>query len=127
MAAAFGELAPRLAWSRRKGSEKAGQAFHDGHANAIVIGPNGLEARDDIWLGVSLMAPGVQYPVHRHPPNELYVVLSEGDWFREGDDWFTPGLGGTVYNPAGIVHSMRAARTPLLAFWLLWSDDRVSL
>src|SRR5690625_2751932 len=52
---AFKRIAPELAWGRRKNSAEAGAAFHDGHANAIVIGPEGLEMRDDIWLGVSLI------------------------------------------------------------------------
>ena len=126
-ATALAELSPLLAWGRRAGSEKEPVTFHDGHANAIVIGPRGLEERTDCWLGISLMAPDVTYPVHRHPPEELYVVLSGGDWFREGDGWFTPGIGGTVYNPGGHVHSMRSGSQPLLAFWLLWGGRSISL
>ena len=26
-------------------------------------------------VGVSLMAPAVQYPDHRHPPEEVYLAL----------------------------------------------------
>lgn len=127
IAEAFGELAPQLTWARRSGSEREDVTFHDGHANAIVIGPKGLEAREDCWLGVSLMAPNVQYPVHRHPPEELYVVLSEGDWFRQDANWFTPGMGGIVYNPSGSIHSMKSTEAPLLAFWVLWGGRSLSL
>jgi len=126
-AEALFELTPRLAWARRAGSEREPATFHDGHANAILIGPRGLEERTDCWLGISLMAPEVNYPVHRHPPEELYVVLSEGDWFREGEGWFTPGIGGTVYNPGRHVHSMRSGSEPLLSFWLLWGGRSLSL
>jgi hypothetical protein len=28
-----------------------------------------------------------------------------------------PGIGGTVRNPPGVVHAMRAGETPLLAVW----------
>src|SRR5690625_150649 len=124
---AFKRIAPELAWGRRKNSAEAGAAFHDGHANAIVIGPEGLEMRDDIWLGVSLIEPGIQYPMHRHPPEELYIVMSDGEWYREGDGWFRPGPGGIVHKPGGHIHSMRAGDTPLLAFWLLWKEGGVSL
>lgn len=126
-AAALAELAPLLAWGRRAGSESEPVSFHNGHSNAIVIGPKGLEERTDCWLGITLMAPEVNYPVHRHPPEELYVVLSDGDWFQEGDGWFTPGIGGTVYNPGGSVHSMRSGPEPLLSFWLLWGGRSISL
>lgn len=121
MVAALGEIDPLLSWVRRKDSEKSGPSFHDGHANALIIGPNGLEERSDIWVGVSLMAPDVQYPVHTHPPEEIYVVLSSGEWTREDAPWFTPGIGGVVHNRPQQRHSMRAHKQPLLAFWLLWT------
>ena len=92
----------------------------DGHANALIVGPDGLEPREDARVGVSLMAPAVQYPDHRHPPEEVYVALSPGEW-RQGDGpWHAPGPGGLVYNPPGIVHAMRSGKTPLLAIWCLW-------
>ena len=68
----------------------------------------GLEQRSDVWFGASLVAPNVQYVDHRHPPEEVYVVMSEGEWYREGRGWHTPGVGGVVYNPPNVVHSMRA-------------------
>jgi Dimethlysulfonioproprionate lyase len=70
-------------------------------------------------IGVSLMAPGLQYPDHQHPPAEVYYSLSPGSW-RQGDrPWVTPGIGGLVYNPSNIVHSMRSSDGPLLAIWCL--------
>jgi hypothetical protein len=70
-------------------------------------------------IGVSLMAPNLQYPDHRHPPAEVYYSLSPGSW-RQGDGpWVTPGIGGLIYNPSNIVHSMRSSDVPLLAIWCL--------
>ena len=112
-------LEPELRWRRRPGSEAHGTAFHDGHANAEIVGPMGLEQRGDVWFGVSLVAPGVRYVEHRHPPEEIYIVMSEGEWYREGRGWHTPGLGGVVYNPPNVVHAMRAGPVALLALWLL--------
>ena len=116
---AFEALEPELRWRRRPGSEAHGMAFHDGHANAEIVGPMGLEQRGDVWFGVSLVAPGVRYVEHRHPPEEVYIVLSEGEWYREGRGWHTPGVGGVVYNPPDVVHAMRAGPVALLALWLL--------
>ena len=120
LAEAFEALTPELRWRRRPGSEAGGKAFHDGHANADIVGPMGLEQRSDVWFGASLVAPNVQYVDHRHPPEEVYVVMSEGEWYREGRGWHTPGVGGVVYNPPNVVHSMRAGPRALLALWLLW-------
>ena len=100
-------------------SEAHGRTFHDGHANADIVGPAGLERRSDVMLGASLVAPDVRYVDHRHPPEEVYIVMSEGEWYREGCGWHTPGIGGIVYNPPDAVHAMRAGNRALLAFWLL--------
>ena len=70
-------------------------------------------------VGLSLLAPGVRYPDHRHPPAELYYVLSEGEWRQEARPWHSPGIGGVVHNPPGVVHAMRSHAQPLLAVWLL--------
>ena len=120
---AFEALEPELRWRRRPGSEAHGTEFHDGHANADIIGPMGLERRSDVWFGATLVAPDVRYIDHRHPPEEVYIVLSEGEWYREGCGWHAPGVGGVVYNPPNVVHAMRAGPVPLLALWLLPSDS----
>lgn len=117
IATAVAALAPALPWYRR--ADAARPEFENGHANAQIIGPNGLEVRDDVVIGVSLMAPGIQYPDHQHPPAEVYVVMSDGEWRQEDGPWHRPGRGGLVFNPPNIVHAMRAGDTPLLAIWCL--------
>ena len=112
-------IEPFLTWSRRQGADEVLTDFAEGHANAMVVGPGGLETRTDISIGISLMAPNVQYPDHRHPPEEIYVALSAGAWRQADGPWVTPGIGGFVHNPPNIVHAMRSESTPLLAIWYL--------
>lgn len=112
-------LASQLAWWRRIGDEPFDSPFITSHANATVVGRGGLEERDDVWIGISLLAPGVQYPKHCHPPEEAYLVLSPGEWQKEGGHWFEPGIGGLVYNEPNVYHSMRSGAAPLLATWCL--------
>jgi quercetin dioxygenase-like cupin family protein len=127
LADAFEAIEPRLSWQVRPGSETLGQPFLNSHANAAIAGPEGLEIRHDVRIGVSLMAPHTQYPDHRHPPEEIYVVLSGGQWRQASNPWHEPGIGGLVYNPPNIVHAMRTAEWPLLALWFLWTDgDRTT-
>lgn len=116
---AFAAIEPRLEWKARAGAEAHGEEFVQGHANAALMGSEGLEIRSDVWLGVSLLAPHTRYPDHRHPPEEIYVVLSPGEWRQEDRPWHAPGLGGLVYNPPNILHAMRSAEQPLLALWFL--------
>lgn len=120
LAQSFKALAPRLTWRER--SDSAGTAsanYADGHGNAMVLGPGGLEARNDLWIGATLLAPNVRYPDHDHAPEEVYLVLSEGEFSQGDGDWFSPGIGGSFYNVPNIKHAMRSVDTPLFAFWAL--------
>jgi hypothetical protein len=116
----FADLEPHLTWTRRASADHTASAnFTNGHANAMIVGPNGCEPRDDVWVGVSLLAPHVRYPDHHHAPEEVYLVLSKGT-FRQGeDDWFEPGIGGSFYNTPNIKHAMASGDTPLFAIWCL--------
>jgi len=117
--ARFERLEPRLEWKTRPVYDNSASGnFLLGHANAMIAGPGGLEIRDDLWLGVTLMAPRVRYPDHDHSPEETYLVLSDGEFMQE-DNWFVPGVGGSFYNPPGIKHAMMSKETPLLALWAL--------
>ena len=121
---AFLQLEPRLTWRRRGGdAPNASPDFAEGHANAMIVGPGGFEPRSDVWLGVSLLAPRVRYPDHNHAPEETYLVLSKGAFSQGDGSWFEPGVGGSFYNPPGILHAMRAEDEPLFAFWALRSPD----
>lgn len=123
LAATLLQLDPLLPWRRRGGeATNASAGFQEGHANAMIAGPGGVEARRDVWLGLSLLAPGVRYPDHDHAPEETYLVLSEGEFSQGDGPWFEPGVGGSFYNPPGIRHAMRAGGAPLLAVWALWAD-----
>ena len=121
LANAFATIEPRLEWNVRTGAEAHGEEFLNGHANATIAGPDGLELRPDVRIGVSLMAPNIRYPDHHHSPEEIYVVLSGGQWRQADRPWHEPGIGGLVYNPPNIVHAMRSAERSLLALWFLWT------
>ena len=125
--ARFQAIEPLLTWRRRQdASGTASENFQDGHANAMIIGPGGLQERNDVWFGATLMAPNVRYPDHHHAPEEVYLVMSEGEFQRGDSTWFSPGIGGSFYNPPGIRHAMRSTDKPLFAFWVLLpkrSDD----
>lgn len=121
LARAFRAVEPALDWRPRSTNETASANFPTSHANAVFVGPGGIEHRNDIWIGVSLMAPHVRYPDHDHAPEETYLVLSEGEFRQADGDWFSPGVGGSFYNPPGILHMMRSGDRPLLALWALWN------
>jgi Dimethlysulfonioproprionate lyase len=119
-ARALGRFAPRLSWTRRASARPGDLPFWDGHANAMLFGPGGLEGRDDLWIGLSLVAPGVTYPDHDHAPEESYLPLGPGEWWNSALGWMDPQGRGLIHNPPGIAHAMRALpQAPLLALWFL--------
>lgn len=122
LASALMAIEQRLNWYRRRGADPAIQPFYDGHANATIIGPGGIEVRDDVVVGVTVMVPNILYPDHSHPPEEVYLAFSEGEWWNAEMDWTSPGPGGIIYNPPGILHAMRSGAKPFLALWLLPVD-----
>ncbi len=119
LAASLAAVAPHQRWVRRPGRPSG--AFRDGHANAWLIGS--YRGRG-LAVGISLMAPGLRYPDHRHPPRELYFVLAGGGWWREGQGWSERRAGQWIHNPPGVLHAMRSGPSALLAVWFLRLDGR---
>ncbi len=111
-------ILPKLQWYRREGEYS--KRFVQGHANAFIIGKKGLYTLDDVIVGITLLVPRIQYPDHNHPPEEVYITLSDGSWRQKAGEWRSPSIGGLVYNPKNITHSMCAKNEPLLAVWCLW-------
>lgn len=121
----FKALEPALEWKWRPTyDDTASDNFLMSHANTTIVGPGGFEDRRDVWFGATLMAPNVRYPDHDHAPEETYLVLSDGEFLHGDSGWFSPGVGGSFYNPPGIRHAMRSGNSPLFAFWALLPDQR---
>ena len=117
LGAALAAIEPQLEWIQKPAGD---EHFQANHANTVVVGVDGIERRNDVRIGVSLVAPDTVYPDHNHPPEEIYAVLSDGAWRQNEGPWRKPGLGGTIHNVPNILHGMRSYDTPLLAVWSLW-------
>lgn len=125
VAKAMSLLEPLTPWARRRDPTRAQADFHEGHANAIYIGPGGFEKRTDVLVGASLMGPRLQYPDHSHPPEEIYLAMGAGGWRRNNEDWSFPLAGQLFYNTPNVIHAMVTQERPLLALWCLLPKDGV--
>jgi mannose-6-phosphate isomerase-like protein (cupin superfamily) len=75
----------------------------------------------DLTVGIMYVKPGRQYPLHHHPPQELYLTISgEARWRFGHDDFRLVGPGVTLYNHPDDHHSAIASETPLVALYVLW-------
>jgi hypothetical protein len=88
----FSAISNTLQWYRRPGLSTL--KFMNGHANAEIIGPMGLNVRDDIKVGVTLMRQHLTYPDHHHFSEEVYMALSDGFLRQNQEPWWSPGPGG---------------------------------
>ena len=74
-------------------------------------------------LGVLLLGPGLTYPPHAHPANEVYYIVGGSAEWRRGDGpWTSRATGSLVQHPSGLVHATRTGDDPLLALYLWWGD-----
>jgi hypothetical protein len=113
----LGVILPHATWMKREAKPGQENTFVEMHRHAIITGAGGMFECETLTLGMALMAPFTNYPFHHHPPAEFYLVLSQGEWFREDVGWWSPGSGGLVFNPPSSLHAMRSTDAPLLALW----------
>lgn len=82
----------------------------------------GSTATGDTVIGIMYIGPGSTYPLHNHPPQELYLTIAgEGRWRYGGNEDFEPvGPHRTLYNHPGDLHSAVAGSVPVVALYVLW-------
>lgn len=101
-----------------------GAGYMENYAYANLVGYSGLIGGGDGYaLGVLLLGPGLTYPPHAHPADEVYYVVSgTADWRRGGDAWTARAPGSLIHHRSGLVHATRTASESLLALYLWWGD-----
>lgn len=116
------DATPYLSW-REGGFGKARNRGEIALWVSTLVGPTGLARRDDVTLGLILMAPTFRYPDHSHAAEELYLVLSgELGWRVDGVDIGIKRSGAIVHHLPHQRHAMTIGRQPALLFWG-WTGD----
>ena len=66
--------------------------------------------------------PGLHYPWHHHPAEEMYVVLAgEAEFAIEGEGVQTLRAGACVYHRSNVPHALTTHEYPILAY-VLWRN-----
>jgi quercetin dioxygenase-like cupin family protein len=115
LGAEFAAVAPFLPWVPTMRATDGGTDF----ALATL---NDVRDFGDAVVGIMYIRATTQYPVHHHPPQELYLTISgEAQWRYGGNEDFQPvGPGTTLYNHPNDVHSAIAGPDPVVALYILW-------
>lgn len=107
-----------------------GPRFLDGYAHATLAGPaDGAPTKGapgsgpPAALGLLLLGPGVHYPHHRHPADEVYLPLSAARWSHDvGAPLREEPPGELLHHQPEQAHAMDTGTEPLLALYV-WTGD----
>ena len=129
LVSALRALGPSLSWAQNPNYRRhpPAPAFLDNYGYAVIVGPAdgapAIAVDPRLALGVLLLGPETEYPLHEHPAIELYYTLtSEGEWWREAGPWHREPRATAIYHAPHVPHATRAGSSPLLALYL-WRGD----
>jgi mannose-6-phosphate isomerase-like protein (cupin superfamily) len=95
-----------------------------GYGFAEVIGKWGPFISDRVRAGIGVWGPRIDYPLHRHQAEEVYVVLAGSAEFRLGDA--PPAVaraGEAVHVTPQLTHGFRTLEEPLAVFYIWQAGD----
>jgi len=113
----FHEIATKLKWRPSPRTDYDAKVMALSTLNEM-LDLNGLVA------GLMFMTPNQIYPEHKHPPQEVYFVLSGTAWWLHGgrNDYQQQKPGDIIYNHPHDLHGMKTEDEPLLALYFLWGN-----
>ena len=118
------ESAGHLHWGQTYTAHDFGEAFLDNYGWTEIIGQRGPIKSTEIACGFLLLGPHIEYPLHRHEAEEIYVPLSSGALWKLGDaDWMENPRGEPIYHRHWVAHGMRTGASPLLALYIWHGGD----
>jgi mannose-6-phosphate isomerase-like protein (cupin superfamily) len=126
LVAAVCRASPRLTWRQTYTEKDIGRAFLDNYAWCAIVSREGPLASDRIACGFLLLGPQVHYPSHRHPAEEMYLILSGmAAWQRGAGAWTERAPGALIHHAGDEPHAMRTTASPLLALYL-WRGAHIA-
>jgi mannose-6-phosphate isomerase-like protein (cupin superfamily) len=111
----FVEIALLLPWDQTT-------RVHDGGTDFAFVEFDQVCTMGGGRAGLMYIRPGQHYPLHSHPPHEVYLTIAGTAQWRYGghDGYRSVGPDATIYNHPHDQHSVIAADTPLVALYVLW-------
>lgn len=94
-------------------------------ADRALLSINDMFALGPIIAGFVLVRPQSFYPLHQHPPQELYLTVEgTAEWrFGGAEETVLVPPGQVFYNPPGVLHEQRNGHSTNIAMYVLWPDD----
>lgn len=100
-----------------------GEDFMSRFGCYCLIGQGGGWISRQMASYVVYMPPGLYYPWHHHPAEELYFVIAgQAEFLRSGAASETLGPGESSFHESNQPHAMRTLDQPVMAY-VLWRSD----
>jgi len=120
---AFIAASPQAQWRETYKGTRMGSDFMDKFGCYCLIGGGGPYTSDQMGAYVVYMPPGLYYPFHHHPAEELYYILAgEAEFMLEGEDNKVLRAGEHVFHPSNRPHATQTHDKPFMAL-VLWRGD----
>lgn len=109
----------QVRWTEFYTEDGSSRSFLNCFANGEGIGPDGRLRYNSLILGLFIMGPGLTYPLHAHPAEAFYLVLSGRPAFKVGAAAPHRDVADreVVWHPADIPHSILSGTEPLFAIF----------
>ena len=109
-------ISKKLVW--REASRGVPDFFKGGYAFAEIIGEQGLIVSENIRIGLFLQKPQVNYPLHAHEAEELYIILSGNARWKIDDKMFNVIPGTIIKHQSCQDHATFTEEETLFALWI---------
>ncbi len=110
--------------SYTKTDDVVGADMLQGYGFAEVIGKLGPFISTKVRSGIGVWGPNIDYPVHQHAAEEVYIVLGgRADFMLEGEPYVTRSAGDVVHVRSMRRHGFRTTDQPLAVFYIWQAGD----
>ncbi len=114
---AFVAAAPLAQWRYTYEGSKIDPDFIERFGCYCMIGSGGFWSSAQLSGYVVYMPPGLHYPWHQHPAEEMYVMLAgSAEFHLQGQPPQTLTAGQAVFHPSGVPHATTTHDDPMMAY-----------
>lgn len=122
----FARHRSRLRWEQSYSKEDGvvPDAMLAAYGFAEILGKQGPFVSESIRAGVGIYGPNIEYPIHRHHPEEIYIVLAGAADFMIGNaDGIRKTAGDVVFMKSNTPHGFRTCDEAFVVYYLWQGGD----
>lgn len=116
----------RLRWeqSYKKEDGVVSDAMLAAYGFAEILGKQGPFVSESIRAGIGIYGPEIEYPIHRHHPEEIYIVLAGAAEFMIGQArGIRKTAGDVVFMQSNTPHGFRTGGEAFVVYYLWQGGD----